>query len=67
VVDTRNYLTHYPEELEETAATDWQNQYGLIQKMKLLMQLCFFIELGLPAEVVDKITANNHKFRNLPR
>ncbi|MBI5960161.1 MAG: hypothetical protein HY866_15580 [Chloroflexi bacterium] len=63
LVDTRNYLTHYTEELEKVAITDPQKQYAFVQKMKLLIQLCFLVELDLPAETVNKLTTDNRKFQ----
>jgi len=63
LVDTRNYLTHYTEELEKVAITEPQQQYIFVQKMKILMQLCFFVELGFPVEVVNKLMENNYDFK----
>src|SRR5690606_13894137 len=63
LVDTRNYLTHYTSEPDQLPITDPHEQYMFVQKMKLLMQLCFFIELGLSAEEVNSLVAKNHKFQ----
>ena len=54
VGDTRNYLTHYTAELETAAVTRPPEQFALIQSMKILMQLCFLAELGLPVDIVKK-------------
>jgi hypothetical protein len=63
VVDTRNYLTHYTEKPGKASVTDPNEQYCLAQKMKLLMQLCLFAELGLPADTVKKLTSNSREFQ----
>lgn len=63
LVDTRNYLTHYTEELEKVAIIEPQEQYAFVQKMKILMQMCFFVELGFPIEVVNKLMENNDNFK----
>lgn len=67
VVKTRNYLTHYTEDLEQTAITDLEEQYKLVQKMKLLIQLCFLIELTLSPETVEKLSQENRKFQEYMR
>lgn len=67
LVNTRNYLTHYTEELDKVAVTDPQGQYNFVQKMRLLMQLCLFIELGLPAETVEKLVLDNRRFKHWSR
>lgn len=54
VKDTRNYLTHYSQELEDESITNYQNQIQLTQKLKILVQLCLLRELEMPPKIVVK-------------
>ena len=63
VKNTRNDLTHIIEGSEKKPTTDTNEQYVLIQKMKWVMFLCFFVELGLPSETVHELLTNHHNFQ----
>ena len=55
IVDTRNYYTHYSEELEKNAKKD-KDLLILNEKLKILIEFCFLIELGLDDDEIEKIT-----------
>jgi hypothetical protein len=57
VVVTRNYLTHYDEDLKESSAKDIE-LYILIQKLKLLLEICMLSELGFSQEEIKTIVLN---------
>ncbi len=61
--NTRDYLTHYNEKLEKKAITDPNEQFAFVQRMKLIMQLCFFVEMEIPAETVHQIVQHDSKFQ----
>lgn len=52
VVNTRNYYTHYDNELKEKKMND-NEIFPCIQMLRVLMEICFLSELGFPH---DKIT-----------
>jgi hypothetical protein len=60
---TRNYLTHYSEDAKDNAEIGATKQYRLLQKMKLLLQLCFLKEIGISPELVDKLMAQSEQFK----
>ncbi len=66
VVNTRNYLTHYDKSLEEKAKFG-EKLYVLVQKIKFLLEICFLVELELPAETVKKLVSRNHRYQFLKR
>lgn len=59
---TRNYLTHYSDDTKQTAELGANKHYNLVQKMKLLIQLCFMKEMGLSPDTVDRIMTKNRNF-----
>jgi len=52
VVATRNYLTHYGDQGE--AVMDFSERVNLSRQLRYLIQLCFFVELEIPPEVITK-------------
>jgi len=67
LVDTRNYYTHYEEGPDSEPITDTNELYIFVQRMKLLMQLCLFAELELPAATLEKLLSQNHKAQGILR
>jgi len=53
VVDTRNYLTHYEEDPEKCVVRG-EDLYHLIQKLKILLEICLLTELGFSSEEIKK-------------
>ena len=57
IVDTRNYLTHYNEDLKESAAQD-RELWGLCQKMEVIFQLHFLKVIGFSDEEISAVIEN---------
>ncbi len=64
VCNTRNYLTHYDEQLESQVKKG-QSLNWLVQKMKFVIEICFLSELGMPVENVKTLLARNQKYKDL--
>jgi hypothetical protein len=67
VVDTRNYLTHYDQDLRSRAATGLGHQFNLIQRLRVLLEVCFLCELGLPQEAVKKMIVKSWAYQYVLR
>lgn len=57
IVDTRNYLTHYNEDLKDSAAQG-SELWGLCQKMEVIFQLHFLKVIGFSDEEISAVTEN---------
>jgi hypothetical protein len=62
VVNTRNYLTHYSEELEKDAVA-FSELLGLCQKMEAVFQLHLLQQLGFEATDIQRILGKNYKLK----
>lgn len=66
IVDTRNYLTHYNEDLKSKASQGTE-LWVLCQKMEIIFQLHFLKVIGFSSEEIDNVVANcdplNRKIR----
>ena len=62
IVDTRNYFTHYSEELEEKAAQG-KVLYTLCLKMEAIFQLHLLQQIGFSETEIKTILVNNHKLK----
>ena len=62
IVNTRNYLTHYSEELEKEAA-DNKDLWILCQKMEAIFQLHLLQQLGFTDSEIQGILTNNYKLK----
>jgi len=51
VVNTRNYLTHYSGKPQNIAAAE-EELYNIIQKLKIILQICFLKDLGFNDEEI---------------
>ena len=60
IVDTRNYLTHYSNNLQ-SKAVEAKDFWVLCQKMEAIFQLHFLKELGFTHEEIYMILKNNYK------
>lgn len=63
VIDTRNYLTHYTEELELKASYG-EDLYYLVITLKFIVQFCILISMGFSEEKAIKIVQENREFRH---
>lgn len=57
IVDTRNYLTHYNEDLK-TSAAQGRELWVLCQKMEIIFQLHFLKVIGLNEKEIDSVVEN---------
>ena len=57
IVDTRNYLTHYNEDLKSQAAHG-RDLWVLCQKMEIIFQLHFLKVIGFSNEEIDSVVEN---------
>lgn len=57
IVDTRNYLTHYSEDLKDNAAEGKELWY-LCQKMEVIFQLHFLKVIGFSKEEISSVIEN---------
>jgi hypothetical protein len=57
---TRNYLTHFT--VETDTIFDTKERYIYVQKMKLLLQMCFLIELEIPPEQASQLIDQNRYY-----
>ncbi len=64
IVDTRNYYTHYSEELEKKAKKG-RDLLILNKKLKILIEFCFLIELGLNDDEIKNITEKYSAYKRL--
>lgn len=62
IVNTRNYLTHYNEELEKDAVRG-SNLWDLCQIMEAIFQLHLLEQLGFENVEIEKILDNNYKLK----
>ena len=61
-VATRNYLTHYDKKLEKEALSDIREFYDFNLKLKMLVEICIFKELGLNSDEIEKIFSRNRHY-----
>ncbi len=62
IVNTRNYLTHYSEELEKESVKGL-DLWVLCQKMEAIFQLHFLQQLGFTESEIQRILTNNYKLK----
>ncbi|ARR51774.1 hypothetical protein ETN89_19945 (plasmid) [Photobacterium damselae subsp. damselae] len=63
IVDTRNYLTHYNEDLKNNYANG-ADLWNLCQKMEVIFQLHFLKVLGFNNQEIDSVVENCHPLKN---
>jgi len=62
IVNTRNYFTHYSEELEKES-TKGAELWTICQKMEAIFQLHLLKQLGFEKAEIEKILDNNYKLK----
>jgi hypothetical protein len=65
VLDTRNYRTHFSKRLENFAISDYREFLDYNTKLKLLVELCIFKELGFELDEIDVIFKRNRRYLNI--
>jgi hypothetical protein len=58
---TRNYLTHYNAALRAEAAKD-EELYYLMEKVRLLFEICLLNELGFSEEAIERVTESKRQW-----
>ena len=64
VVSTRNFLTHYSKKNESKAKAGIE-LHNLAKKTKLLLEICFLIELGIPDENIKILVSRNRIYQQI--
>ncbi len=62
VVNTRNYFVHYDQSLKNKALKGTK-LYRLIQKLKVLVEICLLKEIGFLDTGIDNIYRQNRKYK----
>ena len=62
VVNTRNYFVHYDQSLKNKALKGTK-LYRLIQKLKVLVEICLLKEIGFLDTKIDNIYRQNRKYK----
>lgn len=61
LVDTRNYLAHYDDKRKPNLLTTVDEQFYGIQRLKAIVTMMLFIDLGLDEDfVINKIKSSSH-------
>lgn len=64
LVDTRNYYTHFPEELS-ARTFDGEGMYWATRRIVLLLTLLFLQRLGIPADDIKPLLKRHNEFSQL--
>jgi hypothetical protein len=64
VCDTRNFLTHYPAELESKSARG-EELSVLVDQLKALLEVIFLEEIGLDIKVIRVMVSENKRYRTV--
>lgn len=64
VVDTRNYLTHYDDELKDVALKD-ADLYWANQRLKILITILLLKEIGIPEDLIVNSMKENNKISQI--
>ncbi|MFI8430693.1 HEPN domain-containing protein [Pseudomonas sp. NPDC078863] len=59
IVDTRNYLTHYSEDLKDKTAKG-REMWAICQKMEVIFNLHFLKVIGFNEDKIDSVVENSH-------
>jgi len=62
VKNTRNLLTHDPLAEREAVIKSPLDRWLYIQKMRLLLEICFLKEMGVPPDKIDELMRRNRRF-----
>ena len=63
IVDTRNYFTHYDEDLKDKAATKGDELWSICEIMEVIFQLHFLKVIGFNDKEIDNVIENNHPLK----
>lgn len=63
ITDTRNYLTHYTNDLKERSISGGKDLSEANNQLKLIMSICFLEQLGLPFNKIQERLSNHWSFK----
>jgi hypothetical protein len=63
VTNTRNYLTHHNKKSPANTIKNPSELPDYSQKLRLILQLCFFVEMEFSTDIVETITSRNEMFK----
>ena len=63
VVNTRNYFTHYDENLRNQAAQE-DLLREITDKLKIILDMCFLIDLEFNSEDIEILMRRNESYKN---
>ena len=63
IIDTRNYLTHYSEELK-SKSTEGNELWLLCQKMEVIFQLHFLKVIGFSEDEIKNVIENCYPLKS---
>lgn len=63
IVDTRNYFTHYNEDLKAKAATKGDELWSICETMEVIFQLHFLKVIGFNDKEIDNVIENNYPLK----
>jgi len=66
IVDTRNYLTHYDDELKDVALKN-ADLYWAIQRLRILISILLLKEIGIQEKLILNSMIKNNKFGQVLR
>jgi hypothetical protein len=66
VVNTRNFLTHYDKKIEDKSKHG-DDLYGLIKKVRGMLEICLLTQLGVSSEMAQKWITRNQRYANYSR
>lgn len=66
VVNARNFLTHYDKSLE-AKAKDGNELYGIVERTKFLLEICFLMQLEMPMDKIKTLVSRNQRYQHLAR
>jgi len=64
IVDTRNYLTHYDDELKDVALKN-ADLYWANQRLRILISILLLKEIGIPEKLIIDSMIENNKIRQI--
>lgn len=64
IIDTRNYLTHYDDELKDKALKD-ADLYWANQRLRILITILLLKEIGIEEDLIIESIRNNYKISQI--
>lgn len=65
VIDTRNYMTHYDEDLKEKSAKEIE-LFIITEQLRSIVEMCLMKEIGFNSKEIDNLICKRYKHRLKP-